>query len=428
MKKKNKKIKDNKIKDLLLNQKGIALLTTLIFIFLIVTFVVALLTMTGNDIKISAIQRDSTKAFYQAESGIEQALYNLNVDANYNVLHWRPGKNPLEPYTELPFNSSEYYEVTITNIGDTEAVPPELPADKISIISTGILTPVGVEHSRKRSIEVIAEIGVNTDVTYKYAILSEKIILVNGSGPDMPKIIGDIHSNDNIEINGHFADVFDGTATTYGDTNELDETEDHIYTGSDNVDYVDMPFIDYGELRKRANDEVDTENDIHYHTSDIILGNGESWGTADEPLTGIHYIEGNLEGKNGSEIHIKNGAIIVEGNVYIKEGAEFIISNKEPYIKPDDPITALALVAQGNIRIYAKSEIGVGVVQSILEDGKTTEGYIELKNGCKVTGSVIAETVFLHNGTLVDYDETNLQKYITQGDPFYKKISWREVY
>ncbi|GAH50057.1 unnamed protein product, partial [marine sediment metagenome] len=81
MKKKNKKIKDNKIKGLLSNQKGIALLTVLIFIFLMVTFVVALLAMTGNDIKISAIQRDSTKAFYQAESGIEQALYNLNVDS-----------------------------------------------------------------------------------------------------------------------------------------------------------------------------------------------------------------------------------------------------------------------------------------------------------------------------------------------------------
>jgi hypothetical protein len=165
MKKKNKKIKDNKIKDLLSNQKGIALLTVLIFIFLMVTFVVALLAMTGNDIKISAIQRDSTKAFYQAESGIEQALYNLNVDSiNYDIIHWRPDSS--DPYIKEPFNSSEYYEVTITDIGDIGADPPELATDKIKIISTGILTPVGVEHSRKRSIEVIAVIGWNTDVKH----------------------------------------------------------------------------------------------------------------------------------------------------------------------------------------------------------------------------------------------------------------------
>ncbi len=419
MKKKNKKIRDNKIKGLLSNQKGIALLTVLIFIFLMVTFVVALLAMTGNDIKISAIQRDSTKAFYQAESGIEQALYNLNVDANYNVLHWRPGQNPPEIYTKKPFNSSEYYEVTITDIGDPDAEPPELSTDKIKIISTGILTPVGVEHSRKRSIEVLAVIGWNTDVTYKYAVLSEKVITVNGSGPGMPIVEGDMHSNYSIEVNGHFADGYDGTATTSGETNDLDETEEHIHTG---VDTVDMPPVDYVELRKRASDAQDASGDIHVHIGDVILGNGEvrNW-------TGIHYIEGNLEAKNGSEIHVTNGAIIATGDVYVKEGAIFNIDN-DPinYLDPTDPITALALVAQGDIRIYAKSEIGVGVVQSILPDG-TTEGFIELKNGCTVTGSVIADTVFLHNGSTIIYDETNLQKYITQGDPFYKKISWREL-
>jgi hypothetical protein len=418
MKKKNKKIKDNKIKGLLSNQKGIALLTVLIFIFLMVTFVVALLAMTGNDIKISAIQRDSTKAFYQAESGIEQALYNLNVDANYNVLHWRPDSS--DPYIKEPFNSLEYYEVTITDIGDPDAEPPELSTDKIKIISTGILTPVGVEHSRKRSIEVLAVIGWNTDVTYKYAVLSEEVIVINGSGPGMPIVEGDMHSNYNIEVNGHFADGYDGTATTSGETNDLDETEEHIHTG---VDTIAMPTVDYDELKSRALAVDNPPTDIHYHTSDVILGNGEvrNW-------TGIHYIEGSLEAKNGSEIHVENGAIIATGDVYVKEGAIFDINN-DPinYLDPTDPITALALVAQGNIKIYAKSDIGIGVVQSILPDG-TTEGFIELKNGCTVTGSVIADTVFLHNGSTIIYDEANLQKYITQGDPFYKKISWREVY
>lgn len=417
MKKKNKKIKDNKIRRLFSNQKGVALLTVLIFIFLMVTFAVALLAMTGNDIKISAIQRDSTKAFYQAESGIEQALYNLNIDEYYDIIHWRPDSS--DPYIKEPFNSLEYYEVTITDVGDTGAEPPELLTDKIKIISTGILTPVGVEHSRKRSIEVIAVIGWNTYVTYKYAVLSEEVIVINGSGPNMPIIEGDMHSNYNIEVNGHFADGYHGTATTSGETNDLDETEEHIHTG---VDTMPIPPVDYDKLKSRALAVDNPPTDIHYHTSDVILGNGEvrNW-------TGIHYIEGSLEAKNGSEIHVENGAIIATGDVYVKEGAIFDINN-DPinYLDPTDPITALALVAQGNIKIYAKSDIGIGVVQSILPDG-TTEGFIELKNGCTVTGSVIADTVFLHNGSTIIYDKTNLQKYITQGDPFYKKISWREL-
>jgi len=411
------KKKNNKFKDLLSNQKGIALLTVLIFIFLMVTFVVALLAMTGNDIKISAIQRDSTEAFYQAESGIEQALYNLNMDDDYDIIHWRP--NSSDPYIKEPFNSSEYYEVTITDIGD----PPELPTDKISIISTGILTPVGVENSRKRSVEVIAEIGWNTDVTYKYALLSEKVVLINGSGPDCPRINGDIHSNDAIEVHSqNFDEFYTGTATASGETNDLDETEEQIYTGPLNAPIVDIPPVNYDVLKSRALAAESTTGVTHYHTGNVILGNSEvrNW-------TGIHYIEGNLEAKNGSEIHVEDGAIIATGDVNVKEGAIFEINN-DPinYLDPTDPITALALVAQGDIRIFAKSTIATGVVQSILPDG-TCEGYIELKNGCTVTGSVIADTIFLHNGAVINYDETNLQKFVNQGDPFYKKISWREI-
>jgi len=84
MKKKNKKIINNKIRDLLLNQKGMALLTTLIFVFILVTFAVALLIMTSNDTKLSALQRDSTKAFYIAEAGVERTLYNLKKDFESN--------------------------------------------------------------------------------------------------------------------------------------------------------------------------------------------------------------------------------------------------------------------------------------------------------------------------------------------------------
>jgi hypothetical protein len=413
MKKKNKKIKDNKIKDLLSNQKGIALLTVLIFIFLMVTFVVALLAMTGNDIKISAIQRDSTKAFYQAESGIEQALYNLNVDSiNYDIIHWRPGpvgQNPPEPYKKSPSNSSEYYEVTITNIGNTGADPPELSTDKIRIISTGILTPVGVEHSRKRSIEVIAEIGWNTDVTYKYAVLSDKVILVNGSGPDMPTIVGDIHSNDAIDVNGHFADGYDGTATASGETNDLDETEDGEFTG---VEPIDIPPVDYAMLEANASNSW----------GDVTLdNNSDPW-----VQEGIQFIDGDLRVKNGGKVIVTNGAIVVTGNVIFDNGSELTIT------KSTNPITPLGLVAKGDIILKAKTTFISGVVQSYCpldpppEDAYTS-GTVELHNDAVIWGSVIAGTIFLHNGTEINYEEGDTQKYVTTGDPFYKKISWREL-
>jgi len=411
MKKKNKKIKDNKIKGLLSNQKGIALLTTLIFIFLLVTFVVALLAMTGNDIKISAIQRDSTKSFYQAESGIEQALYNLNVGGE-NILLWRPGQNSPEAYTKYPFNSSEYYEVTIEDIGDPDAEPPELPTDKIRIISTGILTPVGVEHSRKRSIEVIAEIGWNTDVTYKYAVLSDKVVLINGSGPDMPTIVGDIHSNDNIEVHGHFADEYIGTATSSGGdgSNDLDETPEYDYS-NDNT--VTIPPVDYAMLEAEAIKNGTTYGHV------TLDNNSPTW-----EKEGIQFIDGDLRVKNGGVVIVNYGAIVVTGSVIFDNGSELTIT------KSDNPITPLGLVAKGDIILKAKTTFIAGVVQSYCPVDTPpfyTSGTVELHNDAVIWGSVIAGTIFLHNGTEINYEKGDVQKYITQGEPFYKKISWREI-
>jgi hypothetical protein len=404
MKKNNKKIKDNKIKDLFSNQKGMALLATLIFVFILVTFAVALLTMTSNDSKMSTLQRASNKAFYLADAGIEEAFWKLNTpveDGGEDMLAWRPTNEPADPGT-----ATEYYQISIEDI-DT---------DKIKITSTGVV--LGGEYSSgKRKIEVTAEIDYIITVMYKYAILADKIILFQGTpGPD---ITGDVHSNDDILVSGNFGDYYKGNATSSGDTNDLDDTDDHSKTG---VDGEDIPFVDYPELELRAQSVDNPPMDIHYHTGDVILGNDDvkNW-------TGIHYIKGNLEAKNGSEIYLENGAIIVEGNVDVKEGAIFNIYNHGEYIDPNDPLTALALVSQGNIKIYAKSSILTGIVQSILSDGKTSEGFIELKNGCEVTGSVIADTVYVRNKSKINYD-TSTNQFTTQGDPFYKKTSWREIY
>jgi hypothetical protein len=250
---------------------------------------------------------------------------------------------------------------------------------------------------------------------YDYAILSDKIILFQGTpGPD---IVGNVHSNDDILVSGHFGDTYTGTATSSGETNDLDDNGNN--TG---IPEKTIPTVDYGLLLERA---TAAGNVIEGNKS---LGNAESWGTVDNPLTGIHYIKGDLNADNGSEIYVSGGAIIVEGDVNIKYGATFEIDNDNTYIDPDDPLTALALVAQGNIKIYAEAEIGEGVVQSILADGKTPEGFIELKNGCQVTGSVIADTVYLRNKTSVIYPPSGLNEFTKKGDPFFKKTSWREVY
>jgi len=59
------------------NKEGFALLGTLILVFVVSTFGIALLTMTRNEIKSSALQKASKETFYIAESGVDHAISYL---------------------------------------------------------------------------------------------------------------------------------------------------------------------------------------------------------------------------------------------------------------------------------------------------------------------------------------------------------------
>jgi len=280
-------MRNGRIKNLLINQKGMALLTTLIFVAVLVSLVVALLAMTSNDTKLSTLHRESNNAFYLAESGIEKTFYNLNVvdDDTYGMLTWRPGDtHPIfrEGTTE------ERFEVTITNIGDTGATPPEEETDKIKIISTGFVNK-GKFSSGQRKIEVIAVIDFLLEAMYKYAALSERVIILNGSPG--ASIDGDIHSNDAIEVQGQFDDFYEGTATVGGDNNEVYDEDELIDGFNINGDIIPIPTINYDG----TGDEYIYEDSLLYeaetngtvHEGPVDLDNGDvlNW-------TGVHYIKG----------------------------------------------------------------------------------------------------------------------------------------
>ena len=108
-----KDCKNNVIKNLLSNQKGMALLTTLIFVFVLVTFGVSLLIMTSNDTKLSTLQRDSTKAFYIAEAGVERTLYNLKKDFESSE-DWSDGN--INGYT-LSNQENEFWKINYNSPG-----------------------------------------------------------------------------------------------------------------------------------------------------------------------------------------------------------------------------------------------------------------------------------------------------------------------
>jgi len=411
--------KNSKLKHLLTGQKGMALLATLIFTFILVSLGAALLAMTNNDSKLSTLQRESNRAFYLAETGVEQTFYNLNVvnDETYGMLTWRP--DSASPYKVG--NTEEYYEVTITNIGNTGATPPEEETDRIKIVSTGFVEK-GKFSSGQRKIEVIATIDFMQETTYKYAVLSERVIILNGSPG--ATIEGDIHSNDAIEVQGQFDDFYvGGTATAGGVNNEVYDEDELIDGFNINGEIVPIPTINYdgtGEGYTYEDSllyEAVTNGTVHEGNVDLTNSDVRYW-------TGVHYIKGNLTAKNSAGIMMTNGVIVVEGDVDIRNSGVFEHTRTDDY---ESPFSALALVATGDILMHAKSSVLNGVVQSIEKDGTST-GTIDFRNGSTVRGSVIAKTVMMHNKTNIIYDEEGLNEETSWGDGFYKKISWQEVY
>lgn len=200
-------------KNNIVSQKGMALLATLIFVFILTTFGIALLTMTSSDIKLSTLQRDSTEAFYLAESGIDRALawlQQLGAPAEgYINDHFNPHVGSLSTGT---------YTVTI----DSDANNPNTFTKKYTIISTG----VAGSNNSTRKIESVVQVRSFAG----YAYFSDEEAFPENS--DIPYwewyggatiwfgnndvIGGKLHSNDQIHIYGN--PTFKGKVTSAADS------------------------------------------------------------------------------------------------------------------------------------------------------------------------------------------------------------------
>jgi Tfp pilus assembly protein PilX len=381
---KKKEIKIKKTVNLLTNQKGIALLTTLIFVFVLVTLAGALLTMTSNDTKLSTLQRESTRAFYLAETGIEKAIWYLNSSED----------NPdgLNFYGTLPVSgvtATEFYDVEISIIDDTG------PYEVKTLNSTGKVIGGGEYNKGTRKIEVKLKKGVTPHggLNYTHAIFTNDDMTINGG----VSVKGNIHSNGNLYVSSTEVFSLDGEATACG-------TNDYGDGGQPEQDY---PAIAWDYFQGLAEQGIDGG---HYYEGDYTFEG------ADTILTGIHFIPGNVIIKNN--IFLINATIMATGTLDVLGSGDVTLGNEII----DHP---LALVAKESIEIRG-SVHGEGIIQ--------TEGnFRNLGNVNIEEGAIYAELGVFNGGggaTLnISYSTKLLGLQVPgTGIPVWKKISWREVY
>jgi len=198
------------------NQKGMALLATLIFVFVISTMGIALLAMTSNETKLSALQKDSTDAFYLADSGTERAISWMEKQG-------APPSSippPLDGSADIAGMGGGYYNVTID--------PPSSGTEVFNKIYTiTCVGHAGYSNSR-RAIET--KVRVESFAGFAYFSDEEKSLGGDTIWFRTDDVIdGKMHSNDLIHISGtpHFL----GEVTT--NANQID------YMNNDNKTYLD---------------------------------------------------------------------------------------------------------------------------------------------------------------------------------------------
>lgn len=407
--------KNNKIKNLFSNQEGMALLTTLIFIFILVSFGVALLSMTSNDIKLSALQRDSTKAFYIAEAGIEKVLWYLNTPLDGGEgFSWRPDQKK-ENY---PVGSTNYYQVTVEDDTDSE--------DIIIITSRGVVFDGNkVYGNRKIEVKAIKGILPFDDLFYNYAIATDTSMVLQGN----IAITGDIHSNGMIMVAG-------GAYTLNGNSAAV-VSNDAVGENGENPSgpeyYNELPQVNFNFYKNLSFDLIYDYGGEFYD----FQGATKYFDTDGEILEGIHFIDGDVVIK--SNLTIFGGAIFATGTI-TSTGNAVITHTQRPLniINPDcdtiyswdpdgpcyDPLhnNPLALVAKGDITLGGTIH-AEGIIQT--EAKFTSKGNINVE-----PGAIYANEGVFHGGggTMnVVYDESLSGIHIPgTGLPYYMKISWQE--
>jgi len=392
--------KNNKLKGLISNQKGMALLTTLIFTFVLVSLGVALLTMTNNDSKLSTLQRESTRAFYLAETGIEKALWYINFSPeNTYGLDWRTTE--ADPYKEG--STDEYFQVVVT----TDTVDPDDgEATIIKFVSTGTVNKGGQFNKGTRKIEVklIKGVAQNNSLAYNYAIFTDNDMVINGN----IFVNGDIHSNGDITVAGTSFDLPNGSVTASGTVTGYSE-------GISGAKEQEVPFIDFDYYKNIATGVSDPDEiGGHYY------GDGNSLIIdSDRTLNGIHFVDGNIIIKPPLDLlTIEDGALFATGTISSQGGCDIEIIHNEGYDNP------LAIIADGDITMGGNVH-GEGVIQT--NGTFTLNGTINIQEG-----AIVAEDGIFNGGggTMNVVYDNGLQQDIVSGTgvEIWKKASWREVY
>jgi len=233
------KTKLNLMTKQLKNKKGFALVGTLILVFVVSTFAIALLTMTQNEIKSSALQKASKETFYIAESGIDHAisyLENLGTP-DFPSPHYLTEEN--DHYIDL---GNGKYKASIQSAGTFSYI----------IQSTGERPWSNTSGKISKTIEI--KVILENFALYAYfsdiETFPKAIYPPFGEGRKIwfygeDHIRGPLHSNDRLHMAG--TPTFDGTVSSaWVNPTDSDDVSWEAYDAQTNPNFNGVPGFEGG--------------------------------------------------------------------------------------------------------------------------------------------------------------------------------------
>jgi len=283
-----KKSKNNKTINIFSNQRGMALLTTLIFVFVLVSLVVALLTMTGNDTKLSTLQRESTRAFYLAETGIEEAIWYMNSSEE----------------------NTDGLDFIVAGSGKFD------------------------KGTRKIEVKLEKEIAKAPNLFYDYAVLTDGDMTINGD----VTFHGNIHSNSALTNNGKITMEYGSITATGEITDNSGLTTYQPYQEYPHISWDTYESISRTEVKK---DDGHTYN--KYYEGDVTFSSPET-------LYGIHFINGNVTITTDLILH--NATIFATGYIDIQTGNADVLLENSDSSNPLALVSKEYIDVTGNAKIH----------------------------------------------------------------------------
>lgn len=368
------------------NQKGMALIATLIFVFVILTMGIALLTMTSNDIKLSSLQEDSTKAFYIAESGIQRSIKELKDN-----FEWNGNFNDQNEEGFVVLGDGTY---TVAVKGHNE--DSSIPSHQVQVISTGTV------NNSTRKIKIFVKTGGMHSI-FEYAIASKKDLKLIGS----TEVTGNIYSGGNISIGG--SSYIEGNVNAVG---EVNIEGDNVY---EYVEELEFPTIDTAPYISEAK------------AGGIHEGKYKVTGSGTETL-GPLYINGDFKVTGSTDV-------ILEGTVYVTGEVDFAGSGSIDGIGTiicvnDMVITGSRNLTPANIPVFMSTTGNIKVTGSTSMQlvAYAPKGDVKVTGSSSIYGALIAGKEYKGTGSSsVEYPNLDDVDLNLPPGPF-SIVSWQEVY